>query len=69
MTDTKPPWLGPERYSQETKEAHGAVIEAGLTGGPAEMDRALRHLAMMVHCDRTGELRMAHMGFATKESA
>jgi hypothetical protein len=50
----------PARYSQETKEAHGQVILACLRGTPEQRDQALSHLAKMVHCDLTGELRGPH---------
>lgn len=52
--------LCPPRYSQETKDAHGAVILAGITGTPEAFALALRQLATMVHCDLTGELREPH---------
>ena len=47
-------------YSPETTRAYGAVIDAGMTGGADDVLVALRHLAMMVHCDFTGELRLPH---------
>lgn len=47
-------------YSQATKDAHGAVIEAGLRDDLKAFVLALRQLATMVHCDITGELREPH---------
>lgn len=47
-------------YSPETTRAYGAVIDASMTGGADAVLAALRHLAMMVHCDFTGELRLPH---------
>lgn len=49
-----------KRYSQQTKDAHGAVILAGMSGTKQEFVLALRQLATMVHCDLTGELREPH---------
>ena len=47
-------------YSQATKDAHGAVILAGMQSDEALFVFALRQLATMVHCDLTGELREPH---------
>ena len=48
------------QYSQHTKDAHGTVVLAGMSGTPEEFVIALRQLATMVHCDLTGELRGPH---------
>lgn len=47
-------------YSPETTAAYATVIETGLRGSADDMLVALRHLATMVHCDFTGELRAPH---------
>jgi hypothetical protein len=47
-------------YSPETTAAYATVIETGLRGTADDMLVALRHLATMVHCDFTGELRAPH---------
>ena len=56
-------------YSPETTAAYGAVIDAAAENmtkdNLSEIDRRLRHLAMMVHCDFTGELRAPHTHTAT----
>jgi hypothetical protein len=47
-------------YSPETTAAYAVIIETGLRGTADDMLVALRHLAMMVHCDFAGELRAPH---------
>lgn len=58
-------------YSPETTAAYATVIEMGLRGTADDMLVALRHLATMVHCDFTGELRAphTHLGSAHPEES
>jgi hypothetical protein len=55
-------------YSPETTAAYGALIESGLRGNVVQVFEALRHLATMVHCDFTGELRLPHTHTGSAES-
>jgi hypothetical protein len=48
------------KYSQQTKDLHGALLIACLAGDLHEREAALVQLAKSVHCDLTGELRGPH---------